>query len=416
MNILDDLKFRGLLFQCSDEEALRKRLDDEPITLYVGFDPTADSLHVGNLLQILALKRFQLAGHHPIALAGGGTGLIGDPSGKSEERQLNAEETVEEWNEKIKTQLERFLDFDSNKNPARLVNNYDWLGQINYLEFLRDVGKHFNLNDMLDKESVKERLKVGISFTEFNYQILQAYDFMQLKENHGCELQVGGSDQWGNIIAGVELLRKKKNEHVFALTQPLVTKADGTKFGKTAGGAIWLDAEKTSPYEFYQFWYNTDDGQVIDLIKYFTLLPHDEINRLKSMVDKEPEKREAQHVLARSVTEFVHGQEAVSRAERISEILFGGDIAALSEQEIKEAFSGAPQTQIGSLDMPLVDLLVETGLCSSKRQAREDIENGAVSVNGVQATEDISLSKDHLRYDAYLILRRGKKKYHLVRV
>jgi len=414
MNIIEDLQYRGLINQCSDLKALEKRLAQGPITLYVGFDPTADSLHLGNLLLILDLKRFQDTGHKPIAIAGGGTGLIGDPSGKSEERQLNPEEIVNEWNEKVKNQIERFLDF-SGKNKAELVNNYDWLGKLNYLEFLRDIGKHFSLNDMLDKESVKTRLKTGISFTEFNYQVLQAYDFYQLFIKRSCELQLGGSDQWGNIIAGVELIRKKLSQPAFALTLPLVTKSDGTKFGKTAGGAIWLDANKTSPYEFYQFFINVEDELVVQLLKFFTFLSYDEIKALEEEAKKNPEKRQAQITLAQEVTKTVHGEAALVRAERISEYLFSGQIKDLSESELKEAFKGAPKSEIKKMDINTVDLLVETTLSPSKRQARQDLESGAISINGelVKDLEKI-IKEEDLLFGKYLVLRRGKKNYHLV--
>lgn len=413
MHILDDLKFRGLINQASDEKALRKRLDKGPVTLYIGFDPTADSLHLGNLLMILGLKRFQLAGHQPIGVVGGGTGMIGDPSGKSEERQLNPEETVKEWNKKIKKQIEQFLDFDAKKSPAEMVNNYDWLGKLNYIEFLRDIGKYFNLNDMLDKDSVKSRREVGISLTEFNYQVMQAYDFLQLFENHDCELQLGGSDQWGNIIAGVELIRKKLGKTAYALTFPLVTKADGTKFGKTEGGAIWLDPDKTSPYQFYQFFINTDDRDVIKLMKYYTFLSHDEINNYESQTAQAPEKREAHVRLAQEMTTLVHGEKATKQAEHISQVLFSGEVANLSKEEIEQAFADVPHAKTKTES--LVELLCETELASSKRQAREDIEKGAIYINGIR-TSDVNkqLEKSDLVHGTYIILRRGKKNYYLV--
>ncbi|MCL6446383.1 MAG: tyrosine--tRNA ligase, partial [Alicyclobacillus sp.] len=387
MHLLDDLEFRGILNQVTNPDGLRERLSAGSITLYVGFDPTADSLHIGSLMPILTLRRFQLAGHHPIALVGGATGLIGDPSGRSTERTLNTLDTVQAWSDSIRRQLSRFLDFDSKTNPAVIVNNYDWTHHMDVITFLRDVGKHFSVNYMLAKESVESRLERGISFTEFSYMMLQAFDFLNLYQQRGCVLQIGGSDQWGNITAGIELIRKTLNEEAFGLTVPLVTKADGTKFGKTASGAVWLDAEKTSPYQFYQFWLNVDDRDVVKFLKYFTFLSHEEIQQLAGEVEANPGARAAQRALAQHVTRLVHGDAALARAERISQVLFSGRIQELSVDEIREGLQDVPSADFPSDAAPtLVDLLIAVGACSSKRQAREDITNGAVSINGERCT------------------------------
>ncbi|MFH0803715.1 MAG: tyrosine--tRNA ligase, partial [Candidatus Tagabacteria bacterium] len=336
MDILKDLENRGLLYQATDRDALKKRLSKEPITLYIGFDPTSDSLHIGHLLPVLGLRRFQMAGHIPIAVAGGGTGLIGDPSGKSSERTLNPEKIVDEWTGRVKKQLAQFLDFDSKKNPAKIVNNYDWLSKLKTIEFLRDIGKHFSVNNMISKDSVKSRLETGISYTEFSYMILQAYDFLKLYQDHNCEMQAGGSDQWGNITAGIDLIRKITGGQAYGLTFPLVIKSDETKFGKTETGTIWLDSKKTTAYQFYQFWINTDDKDVIKYIKYFTFLSEDEISDLEEKVKKEPRKREAQRILAKEITSLVHGKEAVVKSEKISQVLFYGNPKDLSEEEMEE--------------------------------------------------------------------------------
>ena len=338
MDILDDLKFRGLINQASNLEGLRKEMNKGKISLYCGFDPTADSLHIGHLVPILTLKRFRNAGHQPIALVGGGTGLIGDPGGKKEERTLNPDEVVKKWSNALKTQLEQFLDFKSKNNPALMVNNYDWLGQIKAIDFLRDIGKYFTISYMLAKESVKARLESGISFTEFNYMVLQAYDFLNLFEKYNCKLQIGGSDQWGNITAGIDLIKKKAGEEVYGLTVPLASKADGTKFGKTETGTIWLDAKKTTPYQFYQFWINTDDRDVIQYLKYFTFLSKEEIENLEKKVQKNPEERESQKVLANKVTSLVHGEKIAEFAEKISQKLFYNDIKDFSEKELQMVF------------------------------------------------------------------------------
>ncbi|NMB41825.1 MAG: tyrosine--tRNA ligase, partial [Firmicutes bacterium] len=396
---------------------LKNRLNAGPITLYVGFDPTADSLHVGHLLPIVALRRFQMAGHSPIALVGGGTGLIGDPSGKASERGLNPEELVEKWAAEIKKQLERFLDFDSKTNPARMENNYHWLGGLEVIDFLRDIGKNFPIGYMLSKESVKARLSTGITYTEFSYMILQSYDFLKLNEYFNCELQAGGSDQWGNITAGIDLIRRVSAKKAYGITFPLVTKSDGAKFGKTEAGTIWLDPAKTSPYEFYQFWINCDDRDVIKFIKYFTFLPKEQILGLQEQVETNPGKREAQKVLAREVTELVHGPGALSRAERISQALFYGNLKDLAKEEIEEGFRDVPSMTAPAGETGLVDLLVDSGLCPSKRQAREDIRNRAIHINDELSTDvdRVLTSADRLWDGKYTVIRRGKRNYFLVK-
>lgn len=417
-NLLEDLSFRGLIQQMTDEEGLNKQLNEEKIRLYSGFDPTADSLHIGHLLPILTLRRFQLAGHHPIALVGGATGLIGDPSGKKAERTLNTADIVSEWSQKIKKQLSRFLDFEAAENPAVIANNFDWIGKMNVIDFLRDVGKNFGINYMLAKDTVSSRIESGISYTEFSYMILQSYDFLNLYRDKNCKLQIGGSDQWGNITAGLELIRKSEEEgaKAFGLTIPLVTKADGTKFGKTEGGAIWLDKEKTSPYEFYQFWINTDDRDVVKYLKYFTFLSKEEIEGYAEKTETAPEKREAQKRLAEEVTSLVHGREALEQAINISQALFSGNIKELSAQDVKVGFKDVPSMEVdSSQELSLVDVLVQSKLSPSKRQAREDIQNGAVYINGERQTEiNYTLSAEDRIENQFTVLRRGKKKYFLV--
>lgn len=417
MDLLKDLEFRGLINQVTDLEGLQKELEKGPITLYCGFDPTADSLHIGHLLTVLTLRRFQLAGNNPIALVGGATGLIGDPSGKKAERTLNETEIVVEWSNSIKRQLSQFLDFEG-ENKAKVVNNYDWTGNLDVITFLRDVGKNFGVNYMLAKDSVESRIQSGISFTEFSYMILQSNDFLNLYKNENCRLQIGGSDQWGNITAGLELIRKSTDEEAkaYGFTIPLVTKADGTKFGKSEGGAIWLDAEKTSPYEFYQFLINTDDKDVVKFLKYFTFLSPEEIEALAAEVEEAPEKRTAQKRLAEEVTKLVHGEEALQQAIRISEALFSGDIQNLSAAEIKQGFKDVPSHECKQDEISLLDLLVESKICPSKRQAREDISNGAIYINGERTTEvDRVVAAEDRIEGQFTIIRRGKKKYYLIK-
>ncbi|MBU3572148.1 tyrosine--tRNA ligase [Priestia aryabhattai] len=416
MDILQDLEFRGLINQQTDEKGLSELLSKESVRLYCGFDPTADSLHIGHMLPVLILRRFQQAGHQPIALVGGGTGLIGDPSGKKAERTLNEKETVAMFSERIKGQLSRFLDFEEGENAAVIANNYDWIGTLDVITFLRDIGKNFGINYMMAKDSVQSRIESGISFTEFSYMILQSYDFLNLYQTYNCKLQIGGSDQWGNITAGLELIRKSEEDaKAFGLTVPLVTKADGTKFGKTEGGAIWLDAEKTSPYEFYQFWINTDDRDVIKYLKYFTFLSHEEINQLAASAKEAPEKREAQKALAAAMTTLVHGEEALEQAIRISQALFSGSISELTAEEIKQGFKDVPSYTHKGEDIGLIDLLVESKISPSKRQAREDISNGAIYLNG-EREQDLQKTvgaEDRIE-GQFTVIRRGKKKYTLI--
>jgi len=417
MELLKDLEWRGLINQVTDKEGLEKLLSDEKVSLYCGFDPTADSLHIGNLAAILTLRRFQLAGHQPIALVGGATGLIGDPSGKKSERSLNGKEVVQQWTENIKKQLVRFLDFEATENPAQIVNNYDWIGSLDVISFLRDVGKNFGINYMLAKESVQSRIETGISFTEFSYMILQSLDFLKLYQQENCKLQIGGSDQWGNITAGLELIRKTEEEaKAFGLTIPLVTKADGTKFGKTESGTIWLDAEKTSPYEFYQFWINTDDRDVIKYLKYFTFLSKEEIEQLEKELQQSPEKRAAQKALAEEITKLVHGEEALKQAIKISQALFSGSVSNLTAEEIKQGFKDVPSFEFEGEEVPLVELLVMSKIVPSKRQAREDVSNGAIYING-ERIQDVNrtLTKEDRIEGQFTVIRRGKKKYYLIK-
>ena len=416
LDFFQELEARGLVFQTTDEKALEKLLNEESIKLYIGFDPTADSLHIGHLLPILTLRRFQQNGHVPIALVGGGTGMIGDPSFKDAERQLNTLDTVQTWSQRIKDQLSRFIDFDNRENPAIIENNYNWLGELKMIDFLRDVGKNFTINYMMSKESVKRRIETGISYTEFAYQLLQAYDFLQLNERYDCKLQLGGSDQWGNITSGIELVRREKGKQVYGLTMPLITKADGTKFGKTEGNAVWLDADKTSPYEFYQFWINTDDRDVIKFMKYFTFLPIAEIDAIEKEFEQAPEKRLAQKTLAKEMTTLVHGKTAYEQALHISEALFSGEVKNLNAAEIQQGFKNVPSYQVNaSDDLNLVEILLTAGIEKSKRQAREDITNGAIYVNGdrVQDTAYVLSDSDKLA-ERYIVLRRGKKKYFVL--
>ena len=414
MDILEDLKARGLIYQISDEAGLKRALRKK-IRLYCGFDPTAGSLHIGNLLLLVTLKRFQLAGHQPIVVLGGATGLIGDPSGKTEERKLNSPLIVKKWTKGIKKQVERILDFKKRGNSALLVNNYTWIGKGKIISFLRDIGKYFTVPYMLAKESVRTRLEKGISFTEFSYMLLQAYDFLYLYRKYGCQLEIGGSDQWGNITAGIDLIRRKTGKDVFGFTVPIVTRADGKKFGKTEKGTIWLEAEKTSPYQFYQFWINTSDKDVIKYLKYFTFLSLERIKSLEKQMKENPEKRLAQRVLAREVTTLVHGRKAAARAEKISQKLFSQKIGDLSRKELEMAFQAIPSVSLKGRTILLIDLLLKVGAVSSKRQAREDLENGAISLNGKTEKEGNRLiKKADCLYNKYLLVKRGKKNYYVV--
>lgn len=413
--LLEELSWRGLVYQQTDEEGIETLLNKEEVKIYCGADPTADSLHIGHLLPYLTLRRFQEAGHRPIVLVGGGTGMIGDPSGKSEERVLQTEAQVDKNVRGIQQQMEQLFDFNVENGPI-LVNNYDWLSQISLIEFLRDYGKHVGVNYMLGKDSIQSRLENGISYTEFTYTILQAIDFGHLNRVHDCKLQIGGSDQWGNITSGIELMRRMYGvTDVYGFTIPLVTKADGKKFGKSESGTIWLDPEKTSPYEFYQFWINTSDDDVTKFLKYFTFLSKTDIEALEKSVVEEPHLRKAQTTLAEEVTRFIHGNDALAEAQRISQALFKGDLKSLSAEEIKAGFKDVPQVTLSNETTNIVDALVETKIASSKRQAREDITNGAIYING-ERQQDLAytLSSDDRYDDTFTIIRRGKKKYFMV--
>ena len=422
--LLTDVEARGLIQDIASPEELDAHFADPAgamRTVYVGFDPTADSLHVGSLLPLLALRRVQLAGHRPIVLVGGGTGLIGDPSGKTGERSLNPKDQVAAWAERLKGQVRPFLDFDRGRNAAVLADNYEWLSQLDLISFLRDIGKHFAVGAMIARESVRARMgraDGGISYTEFSYQALQAYDFMNLLQHYDCTVQFGGSDQWGNITAGIDLIRRITGRAAYGLTLPLVTKTDGTKFGKTESGTIWLDAAKTSAYEMYQFWLNTADADVVRFLRYFTFLAPEAIESLNGQTERAPEKREAQRVLAREVTGLVHGDAAVREAEAISAALFSGEVAALSERQLDQAVRGLPTTELTSGELQclsLPDVLVRTGLADSKRAARELLSRGAVQINGRR--EDAStaaVSRDASLFGRYVVLRKGRKTYHVL--
>lgn len=417
MDLLQDLQWRGIIYQQTDEEGLKEQLKKEMTSLYCGVDPTADSMHIGHLLPFLTLRRFQEAGHQPIILVGGATGMIGDPSGKTQERQLQSVEKIQHNVECLKKQLERIFDFEG-ENGAVMTNNYDWIASLDMITFLRDFGKNIGINYMLSKDIVSSRLEAGISFTEFTYTILQAIDFNHLYENFNCKVQIGGSDQWGNITTGLEMIRKVQGEgsKAFGFTIPLVTKSDGTKFGKTESGAVWLDAEKTTPYEFYQFWINTADQDVVKYLKIFTFLSKEAIEALEESVQTEPHLRKAQKTLAEEMTRLVHGQEALDTAINISQALFSGDIKSLTADEIMQGFKDVPTYQAeGESEIPLVDLLVNAKISPSKRQAREDITNGAISINGDKVTDVqfVPTKADRVE-EKFTIIRRGKKKYTLI--
>ena len=413
MNLIEDLRWRGLLAQTTDEKALLEALK-KPTTLYVGFDPTAPSLHAGNLVVLLVLRRFQLAGHNPIALVGGATGLVGDPSGKNEERTLNSTEIVEGWVNRIRTQVSAFLDFDAPKNPAAVVNNLDWTSPLSAIEFLRDIGKHFSVNQMLSKDSVAARLEGGgISYTEFSYQVLQSYDFLELYRRNNCTLQVGGSDQWGNIVAGLDLIRRVEQGSGHALTVPLLMKADGTKFGKTAGGSVWLDPEMTSPYAFFQFWLNSDDKDVINFLRVFSFKSHAEITELEKSHNENPGLREAHRALARELTALVHSEETTQRVEAAARALFGqGELSELDEATLASALAELPRTTVSSSEeIPTwVDLLAATGVVDSKSAARRIVKEGGAYLNNVKISgEDFRPSKSDFLCGKYAVLRKGKR-------
>jgi tyrosyl-tRNA synthetase len=422
MNLYDEFEWRGMLYEATPE--LREVLAKEKLTAYIGFDPSAPSLHVGSLLPVMGLARLQRFGHTPIAIAGGGTGLIGDPSGKTKERQLLTQEQVEENLIGIKEQLSRFLNFNAKENPAIIVNNADWLAPITMMEFLRDVGKHFTVNNLLGKEAISRRLESdeGISFTEFSYPLLQAYDYLTLFDLYKCTLQMGGSDQWGNILAGIDLIRRLRGARAHGLVFPLVTTSSGVKFGKTEAGAVWLDAKLTSPYRFYQFWLNTDDRDVILYLKFFTWLSKEEIGELEQSVKTAPEKREAQRRLAREATSMLHGETELKKAERASEVLFGKEIEGLSVNEILEIFADVPSTELAKSkldadEFTLGDALVFSGLAPSKGEAKRLVQGGGVAVNNVRADDARkSISASEFIDGQLLVLRKGAKHYHLIRL
>ena len=420
-SIFEELEWRGMVYDRT--EGVPEILAKEKVTVYNGFDVTADSLHVGHIVPLIALARMQRFGHHPIALAGGGTTMLGDPSGKNVERALMPVETIRANAEAIKKQLAHFLDFESKTNPARLLNNADWLTKLNMIDFMRDIGKNFTVNYMLAKESIRTRLdrEEGISITEFTYMLLQSYDFLYLFDNYGCKMQTGGSDQWGNITAGAELIRRMRGAQAYAMVYPLITKADGTKFGKTESGSVWLDPQRTSPYQFYQFWLNTNDGDVVNYLKYFTFLEHETIDALEDAVVNRPEEREAQRRLAQVMTARVHGESALERAEQASQALFGGEISGLSAEEISDIFSEVPSCELIKNDLvnriPLVDLLVIAGVSKSKGDARRSLQDGGIYVNNHRISEiNREVGVSDLLEGQYIILRKGKKDYTLVKV
>lgn len=418
LNIIDELLWRDAINQQTDADGLRELTESKAVSLYCGVDPTGNSMHIGHLIPFMMLRRFQLAGHRPVILIGGATGTIGDPSGRQSERSLQTMEQVQENVEALSAQMKKLFITDGD-NQVRMVNNYDWTKDMNVIDFLRDFGKNFSINTMLAKDVVASRLDSGISFTEFAYQILQSIDYLHLYQNEDVQLQIGGSDQWGNITSGLDLIRKKEGNEAkaFGLTIPLMLKADGTKFGKTAGGAIWLDPKQTTPYEFYQFWANTDDRDVVKYLKYFTFLSKEEIEALEEKVATEPHKREAQKALAEEMTRFVHSEELLEQAKRISAALFSGDIRSLTADEIEEGFKEMPTFTAGTETKNIVDWLVDLGVEPSKRQAREDITKGAISINGERVNE---LETEITAADAiggkFIIVRKGKKNYSLVKL
>ena len=425
MSILEELAWRGLINDCTDTDALTKRLGEKPVVLYCGFDPTADSLHVGNLVPLIALRRFQNLGHIPIALAGGATGAIGDPSGKSAERSLLTGEALASNIASVKKQLKKLLDFETTKNPAQLLDNADWTDEVTLLDFLRDIGKHFTVNNMVAKESVRARMEdrdAGISYTEFSYMLLQAFDFYHLKKEHDCDLQIGGSDQWGNITAGIELSRRKLNQTIFGLTLPLITNADGSKFGKTEAGAVWLDVARTSVYKFYQFWIRADDRDTIRYLKYFTFLSREEIEALEKQHEENPSARAAHTALAVAMTNLIHGEEATSESQKASKILFGGELEGINESTFNEIVGEVPTVEIENAElegegMPILELFVTSGLCQSNGQARKDLQGGGLNLNNQrQSDPKLKITTDSLLFDKHLLLRKGKRNYTVLSV
>ncbi|MEL0637819.1 tyrosine--tRNA ligase [Marinomonas sp. TI.3.20] len=425
-DLLKDLQARGLIAQMTAEEELKSHLAGGSRTLYCGFDPTADSLHLGHLVPLLVLKRFQDAGHNPIALVGGATGLIGDPSFKAAERQLNTSDVVADWAEKIRGQVSQFVKFDDVPNPAKVVNNLDWAGEMSMLDFLRDIGKHFSVNAMINKESVQQRLNregAGISFTEFSYALLQGMDFAELNRAYDCTIQVGGSDQWGNIVGGIDLSRRQNKSQAFGLTVPLVTKSDGTKFGKTESGAVWLDSAKTSQYAFYQFWMNTSDADVYKFLKFFTFLSLEDIEAIEKADQESTGKPEGQSILAREATKLVHGEDGLQAAERITKALFSGQADDLSEQDLEQIqLDGLPSSSLQGVDLaatPLTSLLADAGLAASGKQVKDALQRNSVVVNGQAQGLDNNMdaasifAAENGYYNKYFLVKLGKKKHHL---
>jgi len=421
-DVYQEFEWRGMVYEGT--EGVRDVLAREKVTCYIGFDPTASSLHVGSLLPLMALARLQRFGHSPIAIAGGGTGMIGDPSGKTAERQLLSLEQIDENLTGIRAQLERFLDFDAAPNPARIVNNADWLATISMMEFLRDIGKHFTVNSMLAKESVKRRIdsEDGISYTEFSYSLMQAYDFLQLFDRHGCTVQMGGSDQWGNIVAGADLIRKLRGARAYGLVMPLVTTSAGVKFGKTEAGAVWLDPARTSDFQFFQFWLNTDDRDAVKYLKFFTFLPEEAVRALEVELAAAPQTRAAQRELAREVTKLVRGAEAVARAERASAILFGGSMADAKADDVLEVFADVPSTEIdaermAAPGMAIAEVMSVTGLASSKGEAARLIKGGGVYLNDARVTDERGrLTLDQAIDGRLFVLRKGQRSRHVIRI
>mgnify|MGYP002621590064 CR=1 FL=1 len=428
MSLLSDLRWRGLIHQTTHDEGMDAWLAEKPRTVYAGFDPTASSLHVGSLMGLLMLRRFQKSGHRPIAVVGGATGMIGDPSGKSDERNLLSKEQLQENVEGLGKQMARFLDFEDQQNPALLVNNFDWTGHWTYLDFLRDIGKNFPVNVMLSKDSVKSRLgrgddvgSAGMSYTEFSYMLLQAYDFVHLFDKYGCELQAGGSDQWGNITAGIDLARRMRSVQLYGLTWPLLTKTDGTKMGKTESGAVWLDAERTSPYQFYQYWINVDDADAGNCLRLLTELTHEEIELLDIARVNHPDKRDSQRRLAEELTRVIHSEAGLATAQKATEIFFGAEISDLSDAQLTEIFTDVPSKTVARARLSdemftIIEALVESGLAKSKGEARRTVEQGGAYVNNRRITGiDTQLTADHLASETVMVLRSGKKKYALLR-
>jgi tyrosyl-tRNA synthetase len=428
-DLIDDLQARGLIAQTTGDGALERHLREAPRTLYSGFDPTADSLHIGHLVPLLALRRFQLAGHRPVALVGGATGLIGDPSFKAQERRLNTPEIVAGWTQRLRQQIERFIDFDSGVNGAQVVNNLDWMGSMSALEFLREVGKHFSVNAMIHKESVRQRIEregEGISYTEFSYMLLQSYDFAELNRRLNCTVQIGGSDQWGNITGGIDLTRRRNQQSVYGLTVPLVTKADGTKFGKTEAGAVWLDPQKTSPYAFYQFWINTADADVYKFLRYFTFLDPEQIEEIEDADRNSGGRPQAQQVIADEVTRLVHGEHGLAAARQITEALFSGDVTGLSESDLEQLkLDGLPCTVLGEgelAQMSLAQMLTDAGMAASGKQVKDALGNRAVFINadafGPESNMQVAecFARSRALHGRFFLTRLGKKKYHLFQV